>query len=195
MKSTHTENPEGDAGRLVKNEHTQSSVDRDRQHSTRKDVPSTKVLASSKRALRTMPTNRIPQRERIPQRHWQFSSDSHTRPEGREIRPTGYNRGSQVNPAPPWAPAFAPGWAFVLADFPCATTVGSVRFEFPLPPPHIFFGTSYDDKLGSKIHNWIRIRRWCLSQVSITLRSHLSCTSAQLLLSRSWALQETRRFA
>ena len=46
-----------------------------------------------------------------------------------------------------------------------------------LPPQHLFFGDSLSDNSMNKLHNWLRIKSWCFSQIKE--RDELRICSAQ----------------
>lgn len=147
-------------GKALKSDHTISRHD---PHGGQ--CPPTGVSSSFESPLRIIPYKRSSQLKGVPQRRWEFSHGISTHSARRKDRQTGHSRGSQINPPPLWAPAIAFVWGDILAEFPCASEVASARLQYALPPPHMFFGSEDDTKLGLKIHNWIRIRSWCLSQV------------------------------
>ena len=67
---------------------------------------------------------------------------------------------------PVWFPPLAPGWKQALSRIESRAygDEENRRLVYPLPPIHLFH-KSENEKMGEKIHNWLRLRLWCLIQV------------------------------
>ncbi|THH20520.1 hypothetical protein EUX98_g8568 [Antrodiella citrinella] len=68
------------------------------------------------------------------------------------------------SPRAQWVPVEAQGWLGVVKS--CGLgDVDRCRLLYFAPPPDIFFSVELQSATGSRrLHNWIRIRRWCLGQ-------------------------------
>ncbi|PCH34430.1 hypothetical protein WOLCODRAFT_148482 [Wolfiporia cocos MD-104 SS10] len=65
------------------------------------------------------------------------------------------------NERPQWMTAESPGWAAALMAEPqLHITHPTKPLLYVLPPVHLFYSSS--PVMGSKVHNWLRIRQWCL---------------------------------
>lgn len=65
---------------------------------------------------------------------------------------------------PTWLPPLAPGWISVFEETMDLDDDPNMALQYPLPPIHLFFA----DKgavFGHRVHNWLRIRMWCLLEV------------------------------
>lgn len=122
----------------------------------------------------------------IPQQRWQYVAGYTT-----TVRRSAQMRGSQTNCAPSWAPQLAPAWTNASIKCTSGSAVGRTRLQYPLPPPHMFFNTQNEGMLGLKVHNWIRIRTWCLSQVC----AFSPCQVRQLTCFRYLVSQKTGKYA
>lgn len=80
--------------------------------------------------------------------------------------PTASGHSNQVEDLPNWAPNLAPGWRFALREVRQGEW-SNASFRYPLPSCHIFLGKQKNDTLALWIHNWLRIRMWCLTQVPL----------------------------
>ncbi|THH27108.1 hypothetical protein EUX98_g7084 [Antrodiella citrinella] len=64
-----------------------------------------------------------------------------------------------------WVPAEVTGWDAALR-FCTVLDAPDGRLLYALPSPHLFYQQDVNSDIGCRmLHNWIRIRRWCLRQV------------------------------
>ncbi|KAI0039288.1 hypothetical protein FA95DRAFT_1612691 [Auriscalpium vulgare] len=91
------------------------------------------------------------------------SSGSAPHPAVGRAQKTGSDRLAKAEPKPAWLTAECAFLAAVIARDPALAVAHPHRPQlYHLPPIHLFFNEGSTQ--GGRIHNWLRIRPWCIAQ-------------------------------